>query len=126
MLQVYACQTIKRIILVTVQELVYTVRILNLTIQNLEIFKIQTIKVCYSLVPLFCLNGPVFRGSGYSFSTSYGLNHLKTLTFKLRTFLFGFPMVLVKWLPFVWISNSWASIFQIPFEIQTICKPTSY
>ena len=31
-----------------------------------------------------------------------------------------------KWRPFVWISNGWASGFQIPFEIQTICNPTCF
>ena len=35
-------------------------------------------------------------------------------------------MVLTKWWPFVWISNGWASGFEIPFQILTIYKPASF
>ena len=35
-----------------------------------------------------------------------------------------FQIFLTKWLPFVQISKGWASRFQIPFEIWTICKQT--
>ena len=37
-----------------------------------------------------------------------------------------FKWFLTKWRPSVQISNGWASIFQIPFENQTICNPTSF
>ena len=60
-------------------------------------------------------NGPVFKWSGFSYRP-----------FKIRTFLSGFQMVFDKMAAFVRISNGWASGFQIPFEIQTICNPTSF
>ena len=41
-------------------------------------------------------NGPVFKGTGYSFSYSNGPNHLKTRPIKIWTFLSGFQMVLYK------------------------------
>ena len=41
---------------------------------------------------------------------------------KPRLFLSGFQMVLDKIM--AWISNSWASRFKIPLEIQIVCKPT--
>ena len=60
-------------------------------------------------------NGPVFKWSGFSYQP-----------FEIQTFLSGFQMVLTKWRPFVRISNGWASGFQIPFKIQTICNPTCF
>ena len=48
-------------------------------------------------------------------------DHLKS-----KHFCPDFKCFLTKWGPFVWISNGWAPRFQIPFEIQTICNPTSY
>ena len=47
-------------------------------------------------------NGPVFKWSGFSYQP-----------FEIQTF-------------FVRILNGWASGFQIPFEIQTICNPTCF
>ena len=44
---------------------------------------------------------------------------------KSGRFCLDFKCFLTKRQPFVQISNVWASWFQIPFEIQTICKPTS-
>ena len=57
--------------------------------------------------------------------TTASPNHSKTGPFKIQTFLSGFQMVLTKRQPFVLISNEWASGFQIPLEIWTICNPTS-
>ena len=37
-----------------------------------------------------------------------------------------FKYFLTIWQPFVWISNGWASGFQIQFKILTICKLTSF
>ena len=37
-----------------------------------------------------------------------------------------FNFFFTKWRPSVWISNHWASGFQIPFEIRTICNLTSF
>ena len=55
-----------------------------------------------------------------------GLNHLKTKPFKIQTFLSGFSNgFLTKWRLFVRNSNGWAYGFQIPFQIQTICKQTT-
>ena len=45
-------------------------------------------------------------------------NHLKTGPFEIQ--------LLKKWRPLVRISNCWASIFQIPFKIQTTCNPASF
>ena len=50
-------------------------------------------------------NGPVFKRSGLR----YG----------------DFKWFSTKWGTFVRISNGWVSRFQIPFEIQIICNPTS-
>ena len=72
------------------------------------------------------LNGPVFKWSGFNNGYSYSPNHLKTRPFETQTFLSRLQMVLTKWLPVVGISNGWASGFQIPFEIDTICNPTYF
>ena len=45
---------------------------------------------------------------------------------KSRHFCPNFKKFLTKWHPFNWIYNGLASVFQIPFEIQTICNPTSF
>ena len=45
---------------------------------------------------------------------------------KSRHFCTDFKWFLTKWRPFVWISNGWAFRFQMPFQIQTICNPTSF
>ena len=65
-------------------------------------------------------NAQVFKGLGYSFY-SLGPNYLKT-----RHFCLDFKWFFTKWWPFVLILNGWASGFQIPFKIWTICKPTSF
>ena len=62
-------------------------------------------------------NSPVFKGSAYN----YGPNHLKTGHFSP-----DFKLFLTRWMPFVTITNGLAFRFQIPFKIQTICKPTSF
>ena len=88
-------------------------------------FKIQTfLKVGFQMVQFS--NGPVFKWSGFSSGYSHRPNHLKTGPFKIRTFLSGFQIVFDKMAPFVWISNGWASRFQILFKIWTICNPTSF
>ena len=50
----------------------------------------------------------------------------KPVHLKSGHFCPNFKWFLTKSQPFVQISNGWASGFQIPFEIQTICKPTSF
>ena len=45
---------------------------------------------------------------------------------KFGCFCLDFKWFLTKWRPFVWISNGWEILFQIPFEIGTICNPTSF
>ena len=65
-------------------------------------------------------NGLVFKWSGFSF-TILKLDHLKSGRFCLN-----FKFLLTKWQPFVQISNGWTFGFQIPFEIWTICKLTSF
>ena len=45
---------------------------------------------------------------------------------KFGSFCPDFHDFLTKWPLFVWISNGWANRFCIPFEIQTICKPTLF
>ena len=45
---------------------------------------------------------------------------------KTGCFCPDFKWFLTKWRPFIQISNGWASGFQIPFKIQTICNPTSF
>ena len=45
---------------------------------------------------------------------------------KSRLFGPDFKWFTTKWWKFVRISNGWASRFQIPFEIWTICNPTSF
>ena len=64
-----------------------------------------------------------FKWSSFSYGYSYSPNHLKNGQFNIcpedRWFL-------TKWQLFVWISNGWAFGFQIPFQIRTICNPTSF
>ena len=43
-------------------------------------------------------------------------------SFKIWTFSPYFKWFWTKWQPFLQISNGWGSGFQIPFQIQTICK----
>ena len=62
----------------------------------------------------------------FSFGYSYSPNHLKTGSFKNGHFCLNFKCFLTKGRPFKWISNGWASWFQIPFKIPTICNPTSF
>ena len=64
-------------------------------------------------------NGPVLKWPGFSFG--YSTNHSKP-----GHFCSDFKWFLTKWRPFVQTSNGWTSRFQIPFEIQTICNPTSF
>ena len=45
---------------------------------------------------------------------------------KFGHFCLDFKWFLIKWLPFVQISNDCASRYQIPFKIWTICDPTSF
>ena len=45
---------------------------------------------------------------------------------KSGCFCLDFKWFLTKSRPFVWITNGWASGFQIPFEFQTICNPTFF
>ena len=45
---------------------------------------------------------------------------------KSGSFVWISKWFLTKWQPFVRISNGWAFRFQIPFKIQTMCKPTSF
>ena len=62
-----------------------------------------------------------FQMIRFSNSRALAINHSK-----IWTFLSGFQMVFDKMAAFVRISNGWASGFQIPFEIQTICNPTCF
>ena len=62
----------------------YTLGIWNPTIWNPETFKDKI------------SNGLVYKASGFSFSCNYVPNHSKTGPLKIRTFLFGFKMVLDK------------------------------
>ena len=71
-------------------------------------------------------NGPVFKWSGFGYGYSYSPNYLKTGPLEIQTFLSRFKWFLTEWWPFVQISNGWASVFQIPFEICTIWNPTSF
>ena len=41
-------------------------------------------------------------------------------------FCLDFKWFLTRWQPFVPISNTWASRFQIPFKIRIICNPTFF
>ena len=50
----------------------------------------------------------------------------KPCHWKSRLFCPNFKWFLTKWQPFVWISNGWASRFQIPFKIPTICNQTAF
>ena len=61
-----------------------------------------------------------FKWSGIS----YG--HSKPDYLKSLHFCQDFKWFLTKWHPFVWISNGWASGFQIPFKIQSICNPAFF
>ena len=58
-------------------------------------------------------SGTFFKGSGFSYGYCFSPNHLKTRPFKIRRFCTDFKWFLTKWLPYVWISNHWASGFQI-------------
>ena len=71
---------------------------------------------------------PDFKWPGFqrSFSFRNVPNHLKLNHPKSGHFCPGFKQFLTKLWPFVRISNGWASGFQTPFEIRTICKPTSF
>ena len=62
-----------------------------------------------------------FFGGRISNGQDLAINHSKSGCF--FRILNGF---LTKWRPFVRISNSWASGFQIPFKIRTSCNPTSF
>ena len=70
-------------------------------------------------------NGPVFEWLGFSHGYSFSPNHLKTRIFKIGTHLSGFQMIFDKMAAICPILNGWASGFQNPFKIQTICNPTS-
>ena len=92
----------------------YTVRIWNPTIWNPE----TLLKVGFQMVQFS--NGRASALVSFSFS----LNHSKAKP--SVSFCPDFKWFLTKWQLFVWISNGWASRFQVPFEIQTICNPTSF
>ena len=47
-------------------------------------------------------------------------------TIQNQDFFARIPNGLTKWQPFVRISHDWASRFQIPFKIRTICSPTAF
>ena len=55
---------------------------------------------------------------------SKGPNILKTGLFKIQIFLYGFPMVYDKMGAICLDFKLLTTGFKIPFEIQTICKPT--
>ena len=67
-----------------------------------------------------------FKCSGFQMVGLQLILLLQSWPFKIRTFLSGFQMLFDKWQPFVQISNGWASGFQIPSKIRTICNPTSF
>ena len=62
-----------------------------------------------------------FQMVRFSNGRALAINHSKS-----GRFCPDFKWFLTKWRPFVRISNGWASGFQIPFEIQTICNPTCF
>ena len=51
---------------------------------------------------------------------------MKTGPFKIQMFCPNFKWSIMQWQLFVRILNYWASRFQIPFEIRTICNPSSF
>ena len=68
-------------------------------------------------------NGRVFKCRDLAMAivpTIQKLDHSKYFFVQISNVFFP------KWLPFVWFSNGWAYKFQIPFEILSICKPTSF
>ena len=71
-------------------------------------------------------NGPVLNGWALPMAIAIVPTFQNMDYSKSRRFCPDFKWLLTKWLPFIRISNSWASEFQIPFEIQTICNPTSF
>ena len=91
-----------------------TVGIWNLTIQNPDFLKIGFQMVWFSkgwAIALAIAMVPTIWKPGHS---------------KYIHFCLGFKWLLTKWRSFVQNSNGRASGFQIPFEIGTICKPTSF
>ena len=62
--------------------------------------------------------GPVLKWLGFSFSP----NHSKTGIIEIQPS----KSLDFKWLPFVRISNGWASGFHIPLKIRTSGSPTSF
>ena len=89
---------------------------------NTEISKIQPFEIRKHLKSDYenrISNSPVFKESGYSSFYSYGPNHLKSGHF--------FQISNGFWQN-VGCSDfkGWASRFQIPYEIWTICKQTSF
>ena len=64
--------------------------------------------------------------NGWALAMSLVPNIWKLDRWKSGCFCLDFKWFWTKWQPFVRISNGWASRFQIPFKIQTICNPTSF
>ena len=60
------------------------------------------------------------------FSNNEALATAMVIVPTIQHFCTDFKWFLTKWWPFVQISYGWASGFQILFEIQTICNPTSF
>ena len=71
-------------------------------------------------------NGTVFKCSGFSNSYAIVSTIKKPDLSKSGHFSLDFKWFLTNWQTLVWISKGWASRFQIPFEIRTICNPTSF
>ena len=67
------------------------------------------------------LSGPVFRGRALAMANHSKLDHSKS-----GRICPDFKWFVTKWQQFVRISNGWASRFQIPFEIPTVCNLTSF
>ena len=84
----------------------------NLTIWNSDFFKVgfQMVRLSNGLVLAIAIV-PTIRKPDHS---------------KSGCFCPDFKWFLTKWRPFVRISNGWASGFQMPFKIRTICNLTSF
>ena len=81
--------------------------------ENPESFEIWTfLKVGFQIVRF---------SNARALAMAIATNHLKSGQFHPY-----FKRIWTKWWPFVRIFIGWASGFQIPFEIWTICNPTSF
>ena len=86
----------------------------NLTIQNRETFEILTFE------------GWILNGRALATTIALVPTIQKSDHSKFGHFCLDFKWFLTKWQPFIWISNGWASRFQIWFKIWTIFNPTSF